>query len=392
MKLFKNKEEFHKALIIFSIVAASILFAFGLYKLSALWNVVKKILGFFTPFYIGFAIAYLLSPALRFFETKVFHKIKKGKHRRTLSLLLVYLLFAVALFLILYFVLPSLLESISSLIAAIPEGVKKLTAFLQNLTERYPQMNEFYNQNSDKITELITQGVQSLVNAIGSLLPSVVNMTVSITGTVANIVIGIIISVYMLLSKEKLIAQCKKLLFGLSRKNTAEDLIRIGHIANKKMSSYIVGQVSISLIDAIIVYIVSAILKFPYPVLLAVIVGLFNLIPFFGSVIGCIPCLLIILIQSPIKALYFLIFFIVLQQIEGNILGPKIQSKQLNISPIWIIFAILLFGGLFGFWGLLIGVPLFSVIMVLFTQFVNERLKQKGMSSDTDDYISQQQT
>lgn len=389
MKLFKNKEEFHKAIIVFSIVAAAILFAVGLYKFSALWNIAKKILGFFTPFYIGFGVAYLLSPALRFFETKLFHKIKKTKHRRALSLTLVYLLFFTALFLILYFILPSLFESLTSLIAAVPDGVKKITAFLQNLTDRYPQMNEFYSQNSDKITGFITQWVQSLVNAIGSLLPSVVNMTVSVTGTIANIFVGVIISVYMLLSKEKLIAQCKKLLFALSNQKTAEDLIRIGHITNEKMSNYIVGQVSISLIDAVIVYIVSAILKFPYPVLLAVIVGLFNMIPFFGSVIGCIPCLLIILIQSPIKALYFLIFFIILQQIEGNVLGPKIQSKQLNISPIWIIFAILLFGGLFGFWGLLIGVPLFSVIMVLITQFVNERLKQKGMSSDTDDYISQ---
>ena len=387
MRLFKNKEELHKALIAFTIIAASILFAVIVYKFDVLWGGIKKAFGFFTPFYIGLAIAYLLSPALRFIETKLLHKIKKASRRRALSTTLLYLIFAGALFLLLYFVLPSLFESVTSLVTAIPDGVKKLMGVLESLTERYPQMSEIYTQYSDKLTDFITNGVQSLANAIASLLPSVVNMTVSITGTIANIFIGIVISIYMLLSKEKLIAQCKKLLYAVSGQTATDSLLRIGRITNQKMSSYIVGQVSISLIDAVIVYIVSAFLNFPYPVLLAVIVALFNMIPFFGSVIGCIPCLLIILIQSPLKALYFLIFFIVLQQIEGNVFGPKIQSKQLNISPIWIIFAILLFGGLFGFLGLLIGVPLFSVLLVLISQFVNERLEQKGMSSDIEDYL-----
>lgn len=390
MKLFKDKEELHKALIIFIIIAASILFAFAIYNFGVLLSVFKTILGFFTPFYIGFAIAYLLNPTLRFIETKLLNKIKKNSRRRALSLTLLYVIFAGVLFLLLYFILPSLFESVTSLVAAIPNGVKNLMAGLQGIIKRYPQLSEIYTLYGGKLTDLVTQTVQSLANAIASILPSVVNMTVSITTTVANIFIGIVISIYMLLSKEKLIAQIKKILYAINGENTARDLARIGHITHKKMSSYIIGQVSISLIDAIIVYIVSNLLNFPYPVLLAVIVALFNMIPFFGSIIGCIPCLLIILIQSPIKALYFLIFFIVLQQIEGNVLGPKIQSKQLNISPIWIIFAILLFGGLFGFLGLLIGVPLFSVLLVLISQLINERLAQKGLSTETEDYLPEQ--
>ena len=390
MKLFKSNEELRKATIAFVIVAASILFALGLYKFEMLWHFLKRLLGFFKPFYIGFAIAYLLNPVLRFFETKLLSKIKKASTRRVISLILLYLIFAIALFLLLYFVLPNLFESITSLIAAIPDGAKKLMKFFQDFMERYPQMSEIYPQYSDKLSDLIGQGIETLANAAAVLLPSVVNMTVSITGAIANIFIGIVISVYMLLSKEKLIAQLKKLLHSLVCQKTADRILRLGRIANQKVSSYIVGQLSISMIDAAIVYIISAIFKFPYPVLLAVLVGLFNMIPFFGSVIGCIPCLMIILIQSPIKALYFLIFFIILQQVEGNVIGPKIQGKQLNISPIWIIFAILLFGGLFGFFGLLIGVPVFSVILVVITQLVNERLEEKGLSTDTEDYFPEQ--
>ena len=388
MKLFKDKLEFHKAIIAFLLIAASASFIFGIYKLDIIWGAVKKVLGFFTPFYIGFAIAYLLCPALRFIETKLLDKIKKHSRRRALSITVLYILFAGALFLLLYFILPGLMSSLSSLISVIPNGARNLIEATQRIFERYPQINDFYADYGDKLTSLLTQGIQSLANSATSLLPSVFNMTISITEAIAKTFIGIVISIYMLLSKEKLIAQFKKMLYAFTNKEVTEKIIHLGQISHQKMSSYIVGQISISLIDAVIIYIVSNILKFPYPVLLATIAALFNMIPFFGSIIGCIPCLLIILIQSPIKALYFLIFFIVLQQIEGNVFGPKIQAKQLNISPIWVIFAILLFGGLFGFWGLLIGVPLFSVLLILLSQLINEGLRQKGMSTDTEDYLS----
>lgn len=388
MKLFKDKEELRRSIITFTLIAASALFIFAVYKFDVIWNGIKTVLGFFKPFYIGLAVAYLLNPVLRFIETKLLNKIQNKARRRALSITILYALFAGVLFLLLYFILPGLFNSISSLIAAIPEGVKNLVTTIQGFFERYPQISTFYADFSDKITDLITQSIRSLANTITSLLPSVFNMTVSITGTIANVFIGIIISVYMLISKEHLIAQLKKFLYGIFSKDGAEKIIYLGHISHKKMSSYIVGQISISLIDAVIIYIVSNVLQFPYPLLLATIVALFNMIPFFGSIIGCIPCLLIILIQSPLKALYFLIFFIILQQIEGNVFGPRIQSKQLNISPIWVIFAILLFGGLFGFWGLLIGVPLFSVILILLSHLINEQLRQKGLSTDTEDYLS----
>lgn len=388
MKLFKDKEELRRSIITFTLIAASALFIFAVYKFDVIWNGIKTVLGFFKPFYIGLAVAYLLNPVLRFIETKLLNKIQNKARRRALSITILYALFAGVLFLLLYFILPGLFNSISSLIAAIPEGVKNLVTTIQGFFERYPQISTFYADFSDKITDLITQSIRSLANTITLLLPSVFNMTVSITGSIANVFIGIIISVYMLISKEHLIAQLKKFLYGIFSKDGAEKIIYLGHISHKKMSSYIVGQISISLIDAVIIYIVSNVLQFPYPLLLATIVALFNMIPFFGSIIGCIPCLLIILIQSPLKALYFLIFFIILQQIEGNVFGPRIQSKQLNISPIWVIFAILLFGGLFGFWGLLIGVPLFSVILILLSHLINEQLRQKGLSTDTEDYLS----
>lgn len=387
MKFFKSKEELHKAISIFLIIAASILFALGLYKFDVIIAGIKKLLGIFSPFITGLVIAYLLCPLLNFTEKKVFHKIKKSSARRALSTTTVYILFFGVAILLICFIVPNLISSISVLVSSIPDGINKLSAWFLDFTERYPEINEWYAQSADKLTDLLTDSVQYILSALQSLLPSVVNVTVAITNSVVNFFVGLVISIYMLISKETLIAQCKKLLFGFLPESKAQNLVNIGVVSHKKISSYLTGQISISLVDGCIVYLVSQILKFPYPLLLAVIVGFFNLIPFFGAIISCIPCLFIILIYDPIKALYFLIFFLILQQVEGNIIGPRIQGKQLNISGMWIIFAILLFGGLFGFWGLLIGVPLFSVGYMLFSQYLSFRLKAKGMSSDTNDYI-----
>ena len=387
MKLFKNKEDLHKAIVVFLIIAASILFACAVYNFDVIWGGIKMILGFFTPFYIGFVIAYLLNPVQEFLEHKVYHKIKKESRRLMLGILTTIIIFVGVIFLLLYFIIPNLISSISTLVSGIPANIKALTSALANFTERYPVLQDLYSQYGNKFTDLITNTIKTVAGALSSLFPSVVNVTVSITSGIADFFIGFVIAMYMLISKDNLIAQCKKVLFCTFSEKNANRLIGLAQLANKKMSNYLVGQLSISLIDASVVYLVSMILGFPYPVLLAVIVALFNLIPFFGSIIGCIPCLFIILIQSPIKALYFLIFFIILQQIEGNIISPKIQGKQLNIGAIWIIFAILLFGGLFGFLGLLIGVPLFAVLYMLFSRFINDTLRKKGLSTDTEDYI-----
>ena len=387
MKIFITKEEKKKSLITFLIIACSILFACFLYKFDTVWKYVCKAFWMFTPFYIGFAIAYLLNPIMKWLEKFVFFKPKNPKMRRGLSLVCTYIIFVGLLFSLFYFIIPGLISSIASLINNIPENIKNLMAQLNQYVEEHPKINEFYAQNSGKIAEYLTKSVEYIANAISSLIPSVVNVTVSITGALVNTFVGIVISVYMLLSKESLIGRTKKLLYGCFKKEHAEKLIDVGNITNEKMSGYIVGRITTSLIDAILIYLGCVIFKFPYPVLMAVMIGIFSIIPFFGGTIGCIPCVLIIFIQSPLKALYFLIFDIVLQQIDGNIYGPKIQGKKLNISALWIIFAILLFGGIFGFWGLLIGVPLFSVIYTFIVEYLNKELSKKGLSADTNDYI-----
>ena len=193
----------------------------------------------------------------------------------------------------------------------------------------------------------------------------------------------------MLLSKEKLLAQCKQLIYSITNRSGAEKILSVGKITNQKMNGYFMSRLAIAAINAVLVYIFCLITRTPYAVLLSVIVGAFSIIPFFGATIGCVIGLVILIIQSPLKALYFLIFNIIIQQVGGNVYGPKIEGKQLQISAFWIIFAILLFGGVFGFWGLLIGVPIFSVIYTFIAEWIRDRLKHKGMSVKTEDYIDQ---
>ena len=389
MKIFKTKEQFSKAVGTFLIVAAAILFAVLVYKFSDVWALCKKILRIFTPFYIGIAIAFILNPVIKGFENSIFKKIDRAKTRRLFAVILTYIAFTAAMILFFYVIIPNLIDSVTSLINSIPANVNHLMKMLNGFFDQHPSLQTLYADNSDKIAGYLGNAVKYIASEVGKLLPSVVTMTVSITGVLTNVFIGIVISVYMVLQKEKLLAQTKQVIYAVAAENRAEKIIGIGKITNQKMSGYFASRLAIAAINAVLVYLFCLIARIPYAVLLSVIVGLFSIIPFFGATIGCVIGVVILVIQSPLKALYFLIFNIIVQQVGGNVYGPKIEGKQLQINAFWIIFAILLFGGIFGFWGLLIGVPIFSVIYTFIAEWVRSRLTQKGLSVNTEDYIDQ---
>ena len=387
MKFKATKEQRGWGISAFLVLAATALFVMLLLNLSEAVAGVRWFLSLFIPFYIGFAIAYLLNPIMVFWEEKVFHKLKRPQLRRVLSLSVTYLLFILVLGGMLAYLLPQLFSSITSLVNDIPGYYK---AFLKNTTafiEAHPGINEIYTQYSTQINGIVERGVSALTGYLSGLLPKIANTTLQIGTGLMNFFIGMIIAIYFLHGKEKLIAQMKKVLnFIFKKEEQYRKVLNVGSVTHEKTLHFITARLVDSLIIAILAYVIMAVFEFPYALLNALIIGVFNTIPYFGSWIGAVPPALIILIVKPSYFLWYLIFIVLLQQLDGNIIGPKIQGRQLGLSALWIMFAIFLFGGIFGFFGMVIGVPLFAVIYYFVTAAINNGLLRQGKSAKTADY------
>lgn len=346
------------------IIPAILIIAFLLHP-AGLLKSLQKVLSFFIPFYIGFAFAYLLNPILHFLELRLLSRMQKSQHRRIVALLLTYAFFGLLLAIGAFILVPRVIEGVAQLIRDLPNYYSTI----EILIEKYP------------ILALPGEW-------LSTLLPRLADMTLQIGSTVINIVIGGVISVYLLHSKEKLIAQCKKALNCLIPDPTYEKLLQIARFTHDKTRRFIIARLLDSLIVAIITYLFMLLFRIPYALLSALIIGLFNTIPYFGSILGAIPPGIIILIVKPSMLLAYLIFILLLEQLDGNIIGPKLQGKQVGLSALWVIFAIFLFGGLLGFIGTVVGVPLFAVIYYFITAAINNGLHRKGKSSETADYAA----
>lgn len=389
MKLNVSKEQRSWGLVAFFVLAGAAVFIAVLLNLNRVTGVIRTVLSLFVPFYIGFAIAYLLNPIMKFWEDKVLRKVKKPQTKRTLAMVITYTLFLVVVGGALAYLLPRLFTSLTKLANEIPGYYN---AFMKNTTEfieAHPDINEVYQRYSTQIQDAIGKLVNYLTGYLSALLPKVANATLQVGSTLINIFVGIVISIYLLIDKEKLIAQCKKVLsFIFKKERRYQKVLTVGKVTHEKTLNYITGRLLDSLIVAVITYLFMAIFRVPYALLSALSVGIFNTIPYFGSWLGAIPPTLIVLITKPSVLIPYLIFIILLEQLDGNVIGPKIQGKQLGLSALWIIFAIFLFGGIFGFLGMVLGVPLFAVIYYFVNAAINDGLENQGKSTDTADYAA----
>lgn len=389
MKFKISREQLNWGFLAFFVLAAATVFIALLLHLQQVAGTVKTVLALFTPFYIGFAIAYLLNPIMNFWEEKVLHRLKKLQMRRTLSMLITYALFLIVLGGSLAYLVPRLITSLTDLINEVPAYytafVQKITAFI----EEHPNINAFYNNYSTQIEDLLKQSFTFLSDYLSGLLPMLANVTLRFGGLLIKVFVGIIISIYFLHGKERLIAQCKKMLnFIFKKEDRYEKVLTVGKVTHEKTLHYITARLLDSLIVAAITYLFMIIFKVPYALISALVVGVFNTIPYFGSWLGAIPPAIIVLIVKPGVFIPYIIFIILLEQLDGNVIGPKIQGKQLGLSALWIIFAIFLFGGIFGVFGMVVGVPLFAVIYYFVTAAVNNGLSRQGKSTETVDYAA----
>ena len=219
------------------------------------------------------------------------------------------------------------------------------------------------------------------------VVSSVSSGVIALALLLKDILIAIIVSVYLLARKDVFAAQSKKIVYSVFRTDVADLLVEETRSAYRILSGFINGKLVDSLIIGIIALVCCNLFRFPYPMLLAVIIGVTNIIPFFGPFIGAIPCALLILLVSPLKCLYFVIFIFVLQQFDGNILGPKILGDSTGLASFWVLFSILLFGGLFGFVGMVLGVPVFAMFYSVVSRLVRRGLKKRGLPLETEQYL-----
>ncbi len=387
MKLKPTNEQYRWGIIAFFVVAAGAVFVAALMNIGTIFHTIKTILGLLTPFYIGFAIAYLLNPILNFLEEKVLKKVKKPSTKRTLALLISYTGFLIILIGALSYLLPRLVSSLTSLANEIPGYYKALLNDITVYVNDHPSIQELYNRYDTQINGFLEQALGLITGYLGALMPKIADMTMKVGSGLINAFVGIVISVYFLHGKEKLIAQSKKVLnFIFKNKASYRRVLKVGQVTHEKTLNYLTARLLDSLIVAVLSYVVMTVMKLPYPLLCALIIGLCNTIPYFGSWIGAVPPAIIVLIFKPAMLIPYLIFIVVLEQVDGNIIGPRIQGERLGLSALWIIFAIFLFGGLFGMFGMFLGVPLFAVIYYFVNAAINNGLTKQGKSSNTLDY------
>lgn len=375
------------AVYVFLVVAACLLFYAAVDQFDVIWGFLCTIVKYLLPFIYGFVLAYILSPLVRRLETPLRKSGRLSRKAcRGLAMTGAYLLVAVAIGVFGVVVGPVLAESTAQLVGNVSFYTKKINELINQLISYIPD-----ESLSQEIQSALTQVFEVLYAFISGFLTQVVSITTKVVSSVIEVVMGVIISVYMLSDKEKLIAQMKKILSAFLPGRVMDEVLRVAHDSNQKFSGFITGKIIDSTIIGIICAVGMLFFKMPFVALVSLIVGITNVIPYFGPFIGAVPGVILVLIGGDItQAILFGVFILGLQQFDGNILGPAILGQSTGLSAMWVVFAILLFGGLYGFVGMLIGVPLLAVIFGVLRSIVNALLRRKGMSTDARDYASDQ--
>lgn len=384
------------ALVIFITFCCCTLFFFMIYRYNGFTDFWKNLGVILQPITIGIVIAYLLNPIMKFLEKHLIHfleprmkngkKVKKTARATAIAGSLLFLVLIVVL--LLAAIIPSISQSIQSMVTKLPEEINNLSDWVDDVTNGNTEVSDMVEEAVKKGTDAIENFWQTdVLTKVQTYLTSITSGVIYGVKLVLNILIGLIISVYVMASKETFAGQAKKMIYAIFKPVRANIIVETVRKSNEIFGGFISGKILDSAIIGVIAYIVLAIMKMPDSILIAVIVGVTNIIPFFGPFIGAIPSFVIIVLQDPMKGIYFLIFIVILQQIDGNIIGPKILGDSTGLSSFWVVFAIMVFGGLWGFPGMLLGVPIMAVIYYIAQRSISYFLRKRGLSDQTSEYI-----
>lgn len=376
----------------FTIVVYALLFVIGtivIYKfignLDTTISFLGKVIHILSPFLVGAFIAFILYPLVRFLYTKCFMGICHIQSKRIakwLSILIAYIIAIGAFAILIVFVAPQIYTSITDISVQFPIWFESAQKFIIELEQNHPDWAKFLDY--DQINNYIQSALPSILNytttALSNIIPAIVMTSMAIVKGIISFLISIIISVYMIADHKNLFYQFKRVMYALIPKKVVDSSLKIAHESGSIFTSFIFGKALDSLIIGIICFIAMLIFNFPYAVLISVIVGITNMIPYFGPYLGGAIGFIFILITNPIKALFFIILILVIQQFDGLFLGPKILGDKTGLKPLWVIFSITVGGSLFGVLGMFLGVPCVAVLNYILNIIVEHLLKKKNIN------------
>jgi len=380
----------------FMTFAACTLFFFAVLKFKSILSAFGTVAGILQSIIIGLAIAYLLNPVMVFCEKKLNRFFNangelgiKGTKLIKSAAIVFALIFGLAIVVsVIGLMLPQLLSSIYGIIQDMPLYISRASSWLLELAHDYPELEKYATDIigaiSSKLNEWFTTDV---LMAISQYIGYITSGVISVVTTMMDIVVGLIVAVYALYSKDTFSGQGKKIIYAVFEPEKGNLILNTIRKSHQIFGGFIIGKIVDSAIIGVLAFIVLSFMNMPYTLLLSVIIGVTNVIPFFGPFIGAVPAVFIVLMESPMKALYMAIFILILQQVDGNIIGPAILGESTGLSPFWVIFSIMLGGGLFGFFGMIIGVPAFGVVYYLIKMALDHSLAKHSYPTGTEHYI-----
>lgn len=399
MKLKLNNRYVRWGLTAFLVIAASIIFYYFMFHSSNIMAGLQRLADILMPLVFGLATAYLLTPILNYIEKKILIpicdklKIQDSRRRRAvvrgIGVFLTDFLFIAIIYLLFYMLISQLVPSIQNIIDNFERYRGNFLAWIDKTLEDNPEIGEYVLRIIDQYSDQLDAWMKEMPANIAVWIRTVTYTATNILGVLWNFIIGFIISIYVMASKEKFTAQAKKVAYALFERDTANIVIRNFRFTHRTFIGFLSGKLADSAIIGMLCYIGVTFLQMPYAALISVIIGVTNIIPFFGPYLGAIPSAILILIvdpMHPLKCVYFLLFILVLQQFDGNFLGPKILGNSTGLTSFWVIFAITFFGGWLGIFGMIIGVPLFAVIYAALKSFINTMLQKKKLPIESNVY------
>lgn len=381
----------------FIVIIASVLFFFAVFKFDVIASFLGKILSILQPVIFGVIIAYMVNPMSKFFAgaiNKFLNRIFKSRKNFEkpafyCGIGLALAVFVLIIFVLFYLIIPSFINSITSLLSDLPHKLEGVITWVNDVINgNNPAFNELFEKLPEEIKSSVldktnfTNWINYATENIGYLIAGVYYSVVDVVTVVKDFILGLIVAAYALASKSTFRLQANKLLNAFISEKTVTVVNKVARQSNEIFNGYINGKLINALIIGIICFIGVTILGLPYPMLITVVIAVTDLIPIFGPYIGTIPCALLILLHNPVKCLYFLIFIVVLQTVEGNIISPKILGESTGLASFWVVFAILLGGGLFGILGMLLAVPVFAVLYYIVKSIVDYLLTKKGLPTN----------
>ena len=398
---YRDKPYFKWGTTALVVIIISILLVVIFTDIPGFFGVLKGFGAILSPLVAGVVFAFLLNPLVKFVDTRLCPVLEKKKQKNpkaryspqklsraagivfalVIAVLLVYAFFSM--------LLPQLYESVMGIVASAEDYYRSIETWANKLLQDNPEIQSYVEAALDEVYNFLRNWVStSLLSDMQKLLSTLTTSVIAVVKSVANLLIGLVASIYMLWSKDLFQAQAKKLIVAVFRPSAADHLFYLGRETNKIFNGFVTGKIIDSAIIGVLCYFGMLILKLPYPILVATVIGITNVIPFFGPIIGAVPCAFLILLVNPLQCFYFVIFVICLQQLDGNVIGPKILGNTVGISGFWVLVSITVAAGLFGFAGMLLGVPVFAIIYLLISDAINRSLKKKGDTTRTDAYYS----